>query len=59
MAGVLLDVLRQANDEAGSIVPYQEFYNQVQGSSEVPVLYTFTPVTCRCRWRLKMLVLAG
>lgn len=30
MAGVLLDVLREANEEAGGIVPYQEFYNQVR-----------------------------
>ncbi len=29
MAGVLLDIMRQANEQAGGIIAYQEFYNQV------------------------------
>lgn len=32
MAGVLLDVLRQANEQAGGIIPYTEFYNQARGA---------------------------
>lgn len=30
MVGVLLDVMRQANDDGGGIIPYTEFYNEVR-----------------------------
>lgn len=41
MVGVLLDVMRQANDDGGGIIPYTEFYNEVRGREQIWLRLSF------------------